>query len=125
MSAATVETITFTPHSRTSRVVALGIVVLAVGLGGLVASRLDWRALVGASAPSIAAPLVPVAREVVLAVPTRGEMALARARQLAAGGALHDALTALDVVRTTDPQRSDAEQLRSEIQRQLLQLERQ
>jgi hypothetical protein len=52
-------------------------------------------------------------------------MALARARQLAAGGALHDALTALDVVRTTDPQRSDAEQLRSEIQRQLLQLERQ
>jgi hypothetical protein len=58
-------------------------------------------------------------------VPTRGEMALARARQLAAGGALHDALTALDVVRVTDPQRSDADQLRSEIQRQLLQLERQ
>ena len=125
MTVATAEPVVFTPRSRTARVMALAIVVLAVGLGGIVATRSDWRALVGASAPSIAAPLVPVAREVVLSVPTRGEMALARARQLAAGGALHDALTALDVVRVTDPQRSDADQLRSEIQRQLLQLERQ
>jgi tetratricopeptide (TPR) repeat protein len=125
MTVVAAEPVIFTPRSRTSRVVALAIVVLAVGLAGVLATRSDWRALVGASAPSIAAPLVPVAREVILSVPTRGEMALARARQLAAGGALHDALTALDVVRVTDPQRSDADQLRSEIQRQLLQLERQ
>jgi hypothetical protein len=125
MTVTTVEPATFAPRTRTSRLVALAIVAAAVGLAGVMVTRSDWRTLVGASAPSIAAPLVPVAREVVLSVPTRGEMALSRARRLAAGGALHDALTALDVVRATDPQRSDADQLRSEIQRQLLQLERQ
>jgi len=50
-------------------------------------------------------------------------MALARARRLVATGALHDALASLDLVRSTDPERQDADQLRSEIQRQLLRLE--
>jgi tetratricopeptide (TPR) repeat protein len=123
--ATTVEPATFAPRSRASRIVSFALVAAAVGLGSLMATRPDWRTIISASSPAVAAPLVPVAREVVLNVPTRGEMALARARQLAAGGALYDALTALDVVRATDPQRPDADQLRSEIQRQLLQLERQ
>jgi hypothetical protein len=49
-------------------------------------------------------------------------MALARARQLAAGGQLHDALAALDLVRPTDAQKDDADKLRADIQRQLLAL---
>jgi tetratricopeptide (TPR) repeat protein len=121
----TIEPATFAPRTRTSRLVAVALLATAVGGAGVVATRSEWRASIGVSAPAAAEPLAPVAREVVLAVPTRGDVALSRARQLAAGGALYDALTALDVVRATDPQRPDADQLRSEIQRQLLQLERQ
>jgi len=84
--------------------------------------RSGWRTATATS--QLPAPFAPVAREAVLAVPTRGEMALARARRLAAGGSLHDALAALELVRATDPQRQDADQLRSEIQHQLLRLER-
>jgi hypothetical protein len=64
----------------------------------------------------------PVARETTLALPRRGEMALNRARQLAAGGHLREALGTLDGVRTTDPQRADADRLRADIQRQMLAL---
>jgi tetratricopeptide (TPR) repeat protein len=55
-----------------------------------------------------------------LPVPTRGEVALTRARTLVAAGHLHDALAVLDRVRPTDPQKADADELRGEIQRQLL-----
>ena len=54
------------------------------------------------------------------ALPRRGEMALQRARALAAGGHLRDALVTLDAVRPTDPQQLDADRLRADIQRQLL-----
>jgi hypothetical protein len=74
--------------------------------------------------PSVrsAATLAPVTRDVVLALPRRGETALARARSLAAGGALHDALSVLDGVRATDPQKPDADRLRADLQRELLRL---
>src|SRR5215471_5380415 len=124
VAVATAEPAIYATRSRASKIAAFALLGAAVGLGAILAARSDWRTLIGASAPAAGTPLATVAREVVLAVPTRGEMALARARQLAAGGALYDALTALDVVRATDPQRPDADQLRSEIQRQLLQLER-
>jgi hypothetical protein len=52
--------------------------------------------------------------------PRRGEIALGRARALADGGHLHDALIALDDVRSTDSQKADADRLRAEIQHQLL-----
>jgi hypothetical protein len=100
----------------------LVIIAACVAIAVIVATRADWRTLISASPSAASAPAIPVAREAVLAVPTRGEMALARARQLVAGGSLHDALSALDLVRTTDPQRSDADQLRSDIQHQLLSL---
>ena len=48
----------------------------------------------------------------------------ARARALAAGGHLHDALQALDHVRITDPLRPEADRLRADIQQQLLAVER-
>ncbi len=44
------------------------------------------------------------------------------ARALAASGHLHDALTLLESIRQTDPQKADADSLRGEIQRQLLAL---
>ncbi|HUK37429.1 MAG TPA: hypothetical protein VLV86_26110, partial [Vicinamibacterales bacterium] len=103
------ESSTFPSRRRVSPFVALGVAVAGmVCVAAVVAARTGWRTLIGGSTPETSAPAIPVAREVVLALPTRGEMALARARQLAAGGALHDALAALDLVRATDPQRSDA-----------------
>jgi len=106
-------------------VTATLLVGLIVALSVLVAARPDWRSLFTPASPAQPAGLGPVAREAVLAIPTRGEMALARARRLAGNGELRDALVALDLVRTTDPQRSDADQLRSEIQKQLIGLEQQ
>jgi hypothetical protein len=55
-----------------------------------------------------------------LPLPRRGEMALARARALAARGRLHDAMTALDQVRPTDTEKSEADRLRGDLQRQLI-----
>jgi hypothetical protein len=63
---------------------------------------------------------VPPANESGLPLPLRGETALAQAKALAASGHLRDALAALDQVRPTDPQRSDADRLRADIQRQLI-----
>jgi len=100
------------------------LVAIVIGVTALTATRTAWRALVGLSVPAVSASLAPVAREAVLAIPTRGEMALARARRLAGAGQLHDALSALDLVRETDPQRADADELRADIQRQLLRFER-
>jgi tetratricopeptide (TPR) repeat protein len=105
-------------------VTATLLVAIVGGLAALVATRPDWRSLISLSAPAAATSFAPVVREAVLAIPTRGEMALTRARRLAGAGELHDALAALDLVRPTDPQRTDADELRSEIQRQLLRLER-
>ena len=72
--------------------------------------------------PAAAAVVVPVARDAALPLPRRGETALIRARALAAGGHLRDALVTLDAVRPTDAQQPDAERLRADIQRQLLAL---
>jgi hypothetical protein len=47
-------------------------------------------------------------------------MALDRARALVADGHLHEALTALDMIRSTDPQKPEADRVRSDIQHQLL-----
>jgi len=75
---------------------------------------LDHDAAEAAGSPE---PAVPE-----LALPRRGEAALARARALEVSGRLHDALIALDGVRLTDPQRPDADRLRADIERQLIAL---
>ena len=98
------------------------VVLVAFGAYAAVASNGDWRAMLGLPSVRSAATLAPVTRDVVLALPRRGETALARARSLAAGGALHDALSVLDRVRATDPQKSDADRLRADLQRELLRL---
>ena len=72
--------------------------------------------------PPAAANLAPVARDASLPVPRRGEETMTRARSLATSGHLREALSTLDAVRSTDPQRADADRLRGDLQRQLLAL---
>ena len=112
----------------TSGLAAVVLAAVAV-LGGVAAWRdmIDWRSLVALarvavrSEPRPAAP-APVARDALIPLPRRGETALIRARALTASGHLHDALSALESVRPTDPQQPDADRLRADIQRQLLEL---
>jgi tetratricopeptide (TPR) repeat protein len=102
--------------------VASVVVVAVLALGGYAtaaSSRLDWRSLLQLSDPPVSA-VRTVSPD--LPLPRRGEMAVSRARALAAGGHLHEALGALDSVRPTDPQKGEADRLRADVQRQLLAL---
>ena len=98
------------------------LAIVALGAYAAVSSDGGWRSWLTLPNVRSAATIAPVAGDVVLAIPLRGETALTRARRLAAGGDLHDALSVLDRVRPTDPQKSDADRLRAELQRQLLRL---
>jgi tetratricopeptide (TPR) repeat protein len=97
--------------------IVLGIGAYAIGP----ANRSELLSLVLPEEP-VGAAVNPIARETVLPVPRRGELTLTRARTLAAAGRLRDALATLDAIRLTDPERADADRLRSEIQRELLAL---
>jgi hypothetical protein len=77
----------------------------------------SWFGNQDAPAASVASSTL---RETAFPLPRRGEMALGRARALALRGRLHDALAALDAVRATDSEKPDADRLRADIQRQLL-----
>ena len=72
----------------------------------------------GASSAGVAAPQ-PNEEPLPLAQP--GEIALKRARRLFTTGHPIDALRSLDLIRPTDPARADADRLRADIQRELLQ----
>jgi hypothetical protein len=94
------------------------VVVLSAGVlltTGALGLRGDATVRPAQSAPAVA-PAVAAA----LPIPRRGAGALRRAQALAASGRLRDALTALDQVRSTDPERREADQLRGRIQRQLI-----
>ena len=114
-------------RSKLGLAATLMIVAVILAMGGYAATSegaaaawRSWLALQTVPQGTTSAP--PVVREQSLALPRRGEIALTRARALAAGGHLSDALTTLDAVRPTDAQRADADRLRTEIQRQLLAL---
>jgi hypothetical protein len=111
------------PKVALSVSIVLLLAVVAVGVyAAAVWDRFEWRSLVRLQdAPATSAP-APAAREFASAVPRRGETAMARARTLAAGGHLRDALSVLDLIRPTDAQKEDADRLRADIQRQLLAL---
>jgi hypothetical protein len=98
------------------------LALVALGAYAASASDGDWRSWLNLPNVRSTAAIAPATRDVVLAIPRRGETALTRARSLAAGGDLHDALSVLDRVRPTDPQRSDADRLRADLQRELLRL---
>jgi tetratricopeptide (TPR) repeat protein len=96
------------------------LLVLAIGLASGVLVMIAWSSGVlpwspwPASTPAAAAPESP------LPVPTASEVSLARARAWSGIGRLRDALIALDAIRPGDPLRPQADELRAEIQRQLL-----
>lgn len=126
-----------TRRSVTSLVAITAMVLAAIALGvfaatswdgenrdaflAIIRSASDAAGLGKPSAPAATAS-VPIARDssVPPSLPRRGETSLTRARALVASGHLHDALTALESVRPTDPQKTDADRLRADIQRQLL-----
>jgi hypothetical protein len=98
------------------------VVVIAVagGIWLLASDQGLWRLSRASDGP--AASHVPPAVDVAPELPMRAETALTRARMLAAGGRLHDAMTALDLVRPTDPQKAEADRLRADLQRRLIAL---
>lgn len=103
----------------------LGVAIVLVATAAfivLTSTPIDWGSLLTLQTPQRAAPVVSPASESALPVPRRGEELLARARALAAGGHLRDALAALDSIRPTDAQRPDADRLRADIQRQIMAL---
>lgn len=109
----------------------LAIAIVGLAVFAVRTDRIDWRPLKGWvafartatwSAAPVPAVAVPVGRESVLPIPRRGETAFNHARTLAASGRLHDAITLLESIRQTDPQKAEADSLRGEIQRQLLAL---
>ena len=108
---------------------ALGLgIVAGAGYAATALNRLDWRWVfagtgdAGSDPTPALASVAPVARDTSLPLPRRGETSLVRARALMAAGHLHDALAVLETVRPTDPQKAEADGMRSDIQRQLLAL---
>jgi len=111
--------------------VAVVLLVLAAIAGGGFALR-TWDASTWASIVAFArsagnaamAPgqvsVAPIARDAALALPQRGDTTLTSARALVSSGHLRDALAALDTIRPTDLQKSEADRLRADIQRQFL-----
>ena len=94
--------------------IACGVAVMML-LGGLPLGT--W--LSQPDAPAIAASTQPLAEDPVPVV-RAAETALTHARELYSGGHLHDALSALDRVAPGDPLRPQADQLRADIQHDLL-----
>jgi tetratricopeptide (TPR) repeat protein len=117
------------PRQRRRAAGILGIAgamaLLAVAGYGLLAGEPDWQLafpFFTSAEPSSAAPGASIPQDLSLPLPQRGEMALARGRALIAGGRLHEALSVLDQVRPTDPQKPEADRLRAAVQQQLLAL---
>lgn len=119
------------PAPRRSRaawavLVGLVLVIIAAGLFAASATRPEWGPLVERSLSRAGRAGVvsqPAARDVEsLPGVRRAETALGRARALVSSGRLRDALPLLESIRTTDPERPEADRLRADIQRQLIAL---
>ena len=114
------------PRRGLVAVTALTAAIIALGGFAATRDRVDWQSLIALARSAVradspaAAVQTPVAREVALPLPRRGETTLTRARMLMASGHLRDALVTLDGIRATDPQKPDADRLRGDIQRLLL-----
>ncbi len=102
--------------------IAAGVLILLVIVGGymIAVQGGDAGLLFSLRRPTVGVGVVSVTRETVLPVPERGELSLSRARDLAAGGRLHEALALLETIRPTDPQKSEADRVRADLQHQLL-----
>jgi tetratricopeptide (TPR) repeat protein len=101
---------------------AIAIALVAAAAFYVAAAPIDWRAPFGPEPRQTPPPSASATPDISLPIPLRGETALDRARGLQARGRLRDALSALDLVRPTDAQKTDADRLRAAIQQQLLSL---
>lgn len=116
------------PVRSTAGWVALGglaLVIVAAGVFAANASSPEWSALVERSMthqPDPRASAVPFRADELPAVPRRAATALERARGLMQSGRLHDAVAVLEAVSPVAPERSEADRLRGDIQRQLIAL---
>jgi tetratricopeptide (TPR) repeat protein len=110
-----------TSRGAWATLVVLLLVIVAAAAFGAGAFRSDWRMLLERPPAPTVNPIVRAITDDAL-IPRRGDTALARARALTTNGRLRDALGVLDLVRATDPQRPDADRLRADIQRQLIDL---
>jgi len=95
------------------------VVVAVVAVYSLTARGGDVRSVLTLP-PSRASASVSAVREGALPLPQRSELALTRARALAAQGHLREAVAALELVRPTDPQKPEADRFRADLQHQLL-----
>jgi tetratricopeptide (TPR) repeat protein len=114
--------VTRAPLSRGAVIAAAVVLAVGASIYIAVASRSTWRRLIELPDPVAAGTTTPTLADtpLPLPLPRRGAIAVDRARRLMIGGRLRDALTTLDQVRPTDPEKADADQLRAEIQKQLL-----
>ncbi|HEY7449728.1 MAG TPA: hypothetical protein VH702_16350 [Vicinamibacterales bacterium] len=99
---------------------ALAMVILAAAILMIRGDYIDLAnlALMPPPTPRVGSPATSADR---LPLPQPAEIALQRARRLFKTGHPTDALRALDVIRPSDVLRPDADRLRAEIQRELLQ----
>ena len=99
--------------------IAAAVGVLLVGVWGVaVPEPAAWSLFSGPSSTVNSVPWIPAP----LPQAQASEFYIGRARAFAASGRLRDALAALDRIPTADPLRHDADQLRADVQRQLLEL---
>jgi tetratricopeptide (TPR) repeat protein len=99
-------------------------IVAAMGVGAYeiaVRDGLDWSSMFDLHGVRPGAAATPVASgDGALPLPRRGEMMLARARALASGGRLREALSLLDTVWAADPKKPEVDRLRADLQRRLM-----
>jgi tetratricopeptide (TPR) repeat protein len=115
-----------TPDARRGRGWSAAVLLIAAAVGVLIVGV--W----GVAVPEPAAwPMFSPTSSAVRSIPwtpdplpqaQASEYYLGRARVFSATGRLRDALSALDRIPTADPLRRDADQLRADVQRQLLAL---
>ena len=96
------------------------LLVLAIGLATGVLVMIAWSSGVFPWSPWPASTNAAVPAETPLPVPSASEVSYARARAWSGNGRLRDALSALDAIRPGDPLRPQADELRAQIQQQLL-----
>jgi hypothetical protein len=107
-------------HERRGIRAATLLLVLAIGLASGVLVMITWSSGVLPWSPWPASTPAAAVAESPLPVPSVSEVSLSRARAWSGAGRLRDALIALEAVRPGDPLRPQADELRADIQRQLL-----
>ena len=108
------------PGERRGIRAATLLLVLAIGLASGVLVMIAWSSGLFPWSPWPASTNTTANPESPLPVPSASEVSYARARAWSGSGRLRDALTALDAIRPGDPLRPQADELRAQIQQQLL-----